>query len=130
MSGDPRVILGSTLQIDKISNGVDGGYRVDEARHEFSKHGYFIDFKCTRISKKPASSAAAQKGAQQQQQQAKQAEQEKEKADADKAKQNPAKPDPVAQAQAKALKDAADRGVPFCEKCEEAKKKAAQEHPQ
>jgi hypothetical protein len=120
MIGDPRVIPGGMLQIDKISNGVDGGYRVDQARHEFSKHGYFIDFKCTRITKKTASSKAAQKAAQQQAQAAKAAEAEQDKADAQKERERSNKKD--VQAQAQALKEASKNGAPLCEECDKARK--------
>ena len=123
MIGDPRVIPGATLQIDKISTGVDGGYRIDEARHEFSKHGYFIDFKCTRITKKTASSKAAQKAAQQAAQQNQQAQSEAIKAD--NAKQKPKDSKADVQAQAQVMKDAAKDGAPFCEECEKLKKQQA-----
>jgi phage protein D len=123
MIGDPRVIPGGMLQIDKISNGVDGGYRVDQARHEFSKHGYFIDFTCTRVTKKTASSKAAQKAAQQQAQEAKAAEADQNKVEADKARKKPDKRDVEAQAQV--MRDAAKDGAPFCEECEKLKKQQA-----
>jgi hypothetical protein len=60
MIGDPRVVPGAVLQLDQISYGLDGGYRVDRARHEYSRHGYFVEFRCVRVSKKkPAAPAVA-----------------------------------------------------------------------
>ncbi|MFN2548100.1 MAG: contractile injection system protein, VgrG/Pvc8 family [Myxococcales bacterium] len=67
MIGDARVVPGAVLQLDKISAGVDGGYRVSEARHEFSKHGYYISFKAVRIAKKPPPKPAPPPPAPQQQ---------------------------------------------------------------
>src|SRR4051812_10694366 len=122
MIGDPRVIPGATLQIDKISNGVDGGYRVDEARHEFSKHGYFIDFKCTRDTKKTSSSKAAEKAAKEQAKETKAAEAADENEQNQKA---PAKPNKEAQAQAQVMKDAAKSGAPLAEECAKPKPGAA-----
>jgi Bacteriophage probable baseplate hub protein len=127
MIGDPKMVPGAMLNIDKISNGVDGGYRISEARHEFSRHGYFVDFKCIRVTKKTASSKAAEKAAKAEAQETKAIEADQNKAGAEEARKNAVKPDPVAQAQAKALQDAAQNGAPFCEKCEEAKKKKAAE---
>ena len=63
MIGDPRVLPGATLQLDKIAGSVDGSYRVEAAAHEFSRRGYFVDFKCVRLSKKTASTQAKQRKA-------------------------------------------------------------------
>ena len=104
MVGDPRVVPGATLQIDKISNGLDGGYRVDECRHEFSKHGYVVDFKCIRIASKTSSSKTAQNAVKVQAPEMKVLE-------ADEAdRQN-------ARAQAIAMKSAARSAAPLVEEC-------------
>jgi phage protein D len=110
MIGDPRVVPGGMLQIDKISGGVDGGYRIDQARHEFAKHGYFIDFTCTRITKKTASSKAKEKQAKAD---AKNGPvQEAEVAEPWKKQANPA-----AAQQAAVMKKAAKAGSPLVEQC-------------
>lgn len=121
MIGDPKVVPGAMLNIDKISNGVDGGYRVNEARHEFSRHGYYVDFKCIRVTKKTASSKAAEKSAKAEAQETKAIEADKNKAAADKARQKPDNRD--VQAQAQVMRDAAKDGAPFCEECAKLKEK-------
>ncbi len=52
MIGDPRVVPGAVLKLEGIDDAVDGSYRVDHARHEFSKHGYVVKLKAVRIAKK------------------------------------------------------------------------------
>jgi phage protein D len=123
MIGDPRVIPGSVLNLDKIGKEVDGGYRVDQARHEFSRHGYYINFKGTRVTKKTASAKAAQQAQAQQSQQAAQQQQE---ADATERQEARARSTPTdSSAQAKALKEAAKNGAPLCEECDKARKSQA-----
>jgi phage protein D len=104
MIGDPRIVPGAVLQFDKLGVGIDGSFRVDHALHEFSKHGYFISFKATRIAKKSASQKAQQTVTRQQQPPQRQL-------GASAASMTHA----IAQAQA--LRNAARRGAAFCEEC-------------
>jgi hypothetical protein len=68
MIGNPAAVPGAVLALEKISAGVDGGYRIENAHHEFSKHGYFVRFSAVRVSsakpparaKSPAQAAAKQ----------------------------------------------------------------------
>jgi phage protein D len=52
MIGDPSVVPGAELTFDKIGDSLDGTYRVEHARHHFSKHGYFVTFNAVRVAKK------------------------------------------------------------------------------
>jgi phage protein D len=67
MIGDPRVVPGASLELDKLGEQIDGSYRVDKAGHVFSKRGYFVKASITRISKTTSTSKAEQRRAQQQQ---------------------------------------------------------------
>ena len=113
MIGDPRVVPGAVLQLDKLGAGIDGSFRVDHARHEFSKHGYFISFKATRIAKKSESQKAPQTVPPPREQPSK--------------RQLGAGPTSVtlALAQAQALRNASRRGAPFCEECVKKRNEAA-----
>jgi hypothetical protein len=44
MIGDARLVPGATIEFDKLGAGCDGKYRIERARHEFSKQGYFVKF--------------------------------------------------------------------------------------
>src|SRR5262249_10952206 len=50
--GDPGVKPGSILKFQKIGEMIDGEFRVDHARHEFHKKGYYVTFKAVRTAKK------------------------------------------------------------------------------
>jgi phage protein D len=50
--GNPAVIPGAVLALDKLGAQVDGQYRVEHANHAFNKHGYWVKFKAVRIAKK------------------------------------------------------------------------------
>ena len=113
MIGDPRVVPGAILNLDKIGAKIDGGYRVDQALHEFSRHGYSIKFKGTRVSKKSTSAKASDKAQKRQVKAAQAAEETRLQATRPPA----AKPDKAAQAQAQAMKDAAKSGAPLAEVC-------------
>jgi phage protein D len=67
MIGHPGVVPGAELTFEKLGDTLDGTYRVEKARHEFSRRGYFTSFSAVRIAKKqpPKAAAAAQKQAQQ-----------------------------------------------------------------
>jgi uncharacterized protein len=43
--GDSRILPGQIVDIDKFGAGIDGSYRIEIARHEFSRRGYFVHFK-------------------------------------------------------------------------------------
>ncbi|HEX4382263.1 MAG TPA: contractile injection system protein, VgrG/Pvc8 family [Myxococcales bacterium] len=44
MIGDARLVPGAAIEFDKLGAGCDGKYRIERARHEFSKQGYFVKF--------------------------------------------------------------------------------------
>lgn len=52
MIGNPDVVPGADVKFDKFGPRVDGEYRVDQARHEFGKNGFFTQFKAVRKHKK------------------------------------------------------------------------------
>ena len=52
MIGNAGVLPGFVLNFDKLGEKLDGTYRVEHARHEFSKHGFLTSFKAVRVGKK------------------------------------------------------------------------------
>jgi hypothetical protein len=52
MVGNPDVVPGAVLNLDKLGAEIDGSYRVHHAAHAFDKHGYFVRFDAVRIGKK------------------------------------------------------------------------------
>ncbi len=65
--GDPRMLPGATVKLEKLGAQIDGSYRIEKALHLFSKHGYLVNFKAVRVAKvkppaaaKPAPAQAAQ----------------------------------------------------------------------
>jgi len=52
MIGNPDVLPGAVLDLEKMGEKIDGLYRVGHAAHAFSKHGYFVKFDAVRIGKK------------------------------------------------------------------------------
>src|SRR5205814_1325126 len=48
--GDPRLRPEVQVELQKVGAQIDGIYRVDRARHRFSKHGYLVNLKAVRIS--------------------------------------------------------------------------------
>jgi phage protein D len=60
MIGNPSVMPGAQVDLEKLGAGVDGRYRVVRALHKFSKHGYYVTFEAVRTAqKKPAKSPPA-----------------------------------------------------------------------
>jgi hypothetical protein len=57
--GDPRLRPEVQVELQKAGAQIDGIYRVDRARHRFSKHGYLVSLKAVRIST-PQPAAQAQ----------------------------------------------------------------------
>jgi phage protein D len=57
--GDPRAVPGAMLKVDKIDPAADGTYRVERARHQFSRHGYFMRVEAARTAKKRTTPARA-----------------------------------------------------------------------
>jgi len=54
MIGNPEVVPGAVLDLDKLGAQIDGSYRVHHAAHTFDKYGYFVRFDAVRIAdKKP-----------------------------------------------------------------------------
>ncbi len=63
MVGDPRVLPGAKIDLEKLGPQIDGCYRVRKASHAFSKHGYLVKVNAVRISKKTAAMRSAAAGA-------------------------------------------------------------------
>ncbi len=61
MIGNPDVLPGAVLNLEKMGEKIDGLYRVGHAAHAFSKHGYFVKFDAVRIGKKKPPKAAKTK---------------------------------------------------------------------
>ena len=61
MIGDSRLVPGASVEFDKLGSGCDGKYRIERARHEFSKQGYFVKFDAVWTGPKdpPAAAPAA-----------------------------------------------------------------------
>jgi phage protein D len=61
--GDPRMLPGATVKLEKLGAQIDGSYRIEKALHLFNKHGYLVNFKAVRVAKvkppKPAKPAPA-----------------------------------------------------------------------
>jgi len=58
--GDPRLRPEVQVELQKVGTQIDGIYRVDRARHRFSKHGYLVSLKAVRISTPPPPAQAQQ----------------------------------------------------------------------
>lgn len=67
--GDPGMLPGATVNLEKMGAQIDGSYRVDKARHQFSKDGYFVNLKAVRVSKKTPAAKAQDKQAKAEQKQ-------------------------------------------------------------
>jgi hypothetical protein len=61
LGGNPQLVPGASVSLEKIGNGVDGSWRVERARHQFARHGYFVAMSLVRTSKLSAGKAASQK---------------------------------------------------------------------
>ncbi|MGZ6125782.1 MAG: phage late control D family protein, partial [Myxococcales bacterium] len=48
MTGDPEVLPGATVKIEKVDAQLDGSWRVEHATHQFSKRGYQVWFRAVR----------------------------------------------------------------------------------
>jgi phage protein D len=59
MIGDARLVPGASVEFDKLGAGCDGKYRIERARHEFSKQGYFVKFDAVWTGPKDPPPAAA-----------------------------------------------------------------------
>src|SRR3954471_1162884 len=59
MTGNPQVVPGQLLDLDKIGDGVDGKYRVEHAVHDYSRRGYLVQFRAVRVAKKARARARA-----------------------------------------------------------------------
>lgn len=49
--GDPGMLPGATVKLEKLGAEIDGSYRVGRALHQFNKHGYYMKFSAVRIAK-------------------------------------------------------------------------------
>ena len=59
MVGNAAVVPGAEVSLEKMGDKIDGTWRVESARHEYSRHGYSVQFRSTRVAaKKPPSKAA------------------------------------------------------------------------
>jgi phage protein D len=63
MIGNPEAVPGAVLSLEDISAGIDGTYRVEHARHEFSKHGYLVRFRAVRVGARPLPAPVKQQAA-------------------------------------------------------------------
>ena len=61
--GNPEAVPGAVLTVEDISAGVDGTYRVEHARHEFTRHGYLVKFRAVRTGSKPLPAPIKQQAA-------------------------------------------------------------------
>ena len=52
LTGDPRIVPGASVTLDKVDAQLDGTYRVENAAHRFSRHGYLVDFRAVRTGEK------------------------------------------------------------------------------
>ena len=113
MVGNADVQPGAVITFDKMGEKLDGKYRVEKAHHVFGKQGYWVKFDAVWIGKKAPPQKAAAAPA---------------KAGPAPAPQQQGGPagTPAQAAQAKALREASEKGTPFCEKCEEAREAAAE----
>ena len=57
--GDPGMLPGATVKLEKLGAQIDGSYRVEKALHQFSKHGYFVKFSAVRTAKAQQTRPAA-----------------------------------------------------------------------
>lgn len=119
-TGDPRLKPGNTVSCSKFGDQINGVYRIEAARHLFSKHGYLVDFRAVRIAKKTAAQHAQERAAHGAATQAR----------AEEAAKTPPRQrktrDPAAARQAQVLKDAAKDGAPLVEECPSSKGTVAQ----
>ena len=58
--GDPGMIPGATVKLEKLGAQIDGSYRVERALHQFSKHGYYVNLKLVRTAKSKPPAPAKQ----------------------------------------------------------------------
>ena len=124
VTGDPKFKPGNTVSCSKFGEQIDGVYRIESARHLFSRHGYLVDFKAVRIAKKTAQQKAQARSAQSltghARTEADNAAVEREQA------RKPRQKNPAAAQQAKVMKEAAKKGSPLIEECPSSKGTLAQ----
>jgi phage protein D len=60
--GDPRMLPGATVKLEKLGTQIDGSYRIEKALHLFSKHGYLVKFSGVRVQKKAPAQKAPKPG--------------------------------------------------------------------
>lgn len=51
MVGDPQLLPGATVKIEKMDAELDGSWRVEHATHQFNKQGYRVRFRGIRTAK-------------------------------------------------------------------------------
>ena len=51
MVGDPQLLPGATVKIEKMDAELDGSWRVEHATHQFNKTGYRVRFRGIRTAK-------------------------------------------------------------------------------
>jgi translation initiation factor IF-1 len=51
MIGNADVVPGAEVTFEKLGAKLDGKYRVESARHHFSKHGYLVSFRAVLVAK-------------------------------------------------------------------------------
>jgi phage protein D len=60
MLGNPQIMPGAQVKMEKLGDQIDGTWRVEHAAHQFNKHGYWVKFHAVRIAKAQPPSAKKQ----------------------------------------------------------------------
>jgi colicin import membrane protein len=125
MRGNAGVLPGAFLILDGMGPQVEGNYRVERVRHEFSRHGYWLKATAVLVSRKAAAKKAI---AVQPAQVAKAPTRAAGPAPFEERRLRERSGGPAAErdalAQAAVLLEAARTGSVFCEKCQAARKAA------
>ncbi|MGZ6141927.1 MAG: hypothetical protein ACXWLM_01255 [Myxococcales bacterium] len=62
LRGDPLLLPGAQVKVDKLGAQADGTWRVEKAIHQYNKHGYWVEFRAVRVAKaKPPPAKPAEK---------------------------------------------------------------------
>ena len=64
MLGNPQILPGAQVEVQKLGAPIDGTWRVDHATHLFNRHGYWVRFRAVRIAQAKLPPKSPQPGAQ------------------------------------------------------------------
>jgi phage protein D len=126
MIGNPSVVPGALLALEKMGAELDGTYRVERVRHEFDRRGYWVNAEVVRLSRKRSGQPARVPGAPRSGAAAREWRPPEPatvvvvRDDGPTRLAGPARADAIPQAET--MREAARTGAPFCEKCEAAHK--------